>query len=59
MKLTIKLAKAIPMISRFVAISSPGSEWLLMSEAFDRGSSTHFPLTVPNKLCPEVILNNS
>lgn len=40
-------------------MSSPKSESLVISEALERGSSTHFPLTIPNKLFPEVTLNSS
>lgn len=58
-ELTTRLAKAIPIMSRFVAISSPDSELLVKSDAFDLGSSTHLPLTIANRLCPEVTLNSS
>ena len=57
--LTIKLARAIPIMSRFVAISSPKRELTVKSDAFDLGSSTHLPLTIANKLCPEVTLKSS
>ena len=58
-ELTIKLARAIPIMSRFVAISSPKREFPVKSDAFDLGSSTHLPLTIANKLCPEVTLKSS
>lgn len=59
LELTIILARAIPIMSRFVAISSPKSELPVKSDAIDLGSSTHFPLTIANKLCPEITLNSS
>lgn len=58
-RLTIKLAKAMPMISLFEAISSSTRELLVKSDALDRGFSTQLPLTMANKLRPEVALNSS
>jgi len=49
----------MPIMSRFVAISSPKREFPVKSDAFDLGSSTHLPLTIANKLCPEVTLKSS
>lgn len=40
-------------------MSSPISDLLFRSEAFDLGSSTRLPLTLANRLCPEETLNSS
>lgn len=57
--LTTKLARAIPIMSLFVAISRPWSDFAVKSDAIVAGSSTQFPLTIENNVFPEVILKSS
>lgn len=54
--LTIRLERAMLIMSLFVATAKSRSDSPVNSDAIDLGSSTHSPLTVANKLFPEVVV---